>query len=190
MRFSAASTASAGVLPSREFVFDDEGGDLRIGLRGEGVALGREFLAQGLEILDDAVVDDGEPVASVRMSVGLGRLAVRRPARVADADRAEERLGRQPRLEIAQLALGAAALDMAALQRRDAGRIVAAVFEPLQGVHDLARHRAGSKHANNSTHPVRSRPRRTPPGVKRAIPLAQLTLDEEMCSPRRVKNRK
>ena len=40
----------------------------------------------------------------------VGR-AVRRPARVADADRARERLLRQQRLEIVELALGAAALD-------------------------------------------------------------------------------
>ena len=38
----------------------------------------------------------------------------------------------EPRLEIAELALGAAALDVAVDQRRDAGRIVAAIFEAPQ----------------------------------------------------------
>ena len=44
----------------------------------------------------------------VRMGVVLGRAPVRRPARVADADRAAQRLVPQHRLEIAQLARRAA----------------------------------------------------------------------------------
>ena len=50
---------------------------------------------------------------AMRMGVALGRHAVRRPARVADADRAGQRLAAEPRLEVAELALGAAALDVA-----------------------------------------------------------------------------
>ena len=74
----------------REFVLDDEGRDLGIGLGRKRIALGGKFLAQRPEILDDAVVDDREPRRGVRMGVGFGRLAVRRPARVADADRARQ----------------------------------------------------------------------------------------------------
>ena len=58
-------------LAARELVLDHEGGDLGIRLGLERVALGGEFLAQRLEILDDAVVDDGEPGRGVRMGVGL-----------------------------------------------------------------------------------------------------------------------
>ena len=89
------------------------GDHLGVGLGAEHGALLFELVAQLAEILDDAVVDDGEPVGRVRMGVVLGRLAVGRPAGVADADGAGERLAREPRFEIAQLALGAAA-------RRDA----------------------------------------------------------------------
>ena len=60
------------------------------------------------------------------------RLAVGRPARVADADRAGQRLAAEPRLEVDQLALGAPALDVAVDQGGDAGRIVAAIFQALQ----------------------------------------------------------
>ncbi len=75
-------------LAGGEFVLDHQRGDLGVGLGDEAVALGRELLAQRLEVLDDAVVDDGEPARRVRMGVRLGRLAVGRPAGVADADRA------------------------------------------------------------------------------------------------------
>ena len=66
------------------------------------------------------------------MGVALGGLAVGRPARVADADRARQRLAAEPRLEVHKLALGAPALDVAVDQGGDAGRIVAAIFQALQ----------------------------------------------------------
>jgi hypothetical protein len=49
-----------------------------------------------------------------------------------------QRLARETVAEIAQLALGAAAREVAVLQRGDAGRIVAAIFEAPQGFHDIA----------------------------------------------------
>ena len=44
----------------------------------------------------------------------------------------------EPRLEVGQLALGAAALDVAVHQGGDARRIVAAIFQPLQRVDQQA----------------------------------------------------
>ncbi len=114
-----------GRLALGELVLDDEGGDLGIGLGRECVALRGQFLAQRLEILDDAVVHDGEARRGVRMGVRFVRLAVGRPARVADADRARQRRRRELRLEVLELALGAPALDPAVFERRDPGRIVA-----------------------------------------------------------------
>ena len=87
------------------------------------------------------------------MGVGLGRLAVRRPAGVADADRAQERRGGELGLEVLELALGAPAFELAVLERRDARRIIAAVFEPLQRVDDRARDRPRPENADNSAHP-------------------------------------
>ena len=53
----------------------------------------RELLAQLDEVLDDAVVHDGDAPRAVDVRVGvlLARLAVRRPARVPDAHTARER---------------------------------------------------------------------------------------------------
>ena len=63
-----------------------------------------------------------------------------------------ERLAVQPRLEIAQLAFGAAARQRAVLERGDAGRIVAAIFEPLQRVDELPRHRLAAENPDNAAH--------------------------------------
>src|SRR5207244_12886705 len=72
-----------------------------------------------------------------RVRVLLARLALRRPARVADADRARHRLAFEPRHQVRQFALGAPALDPAIDQGRDPGRIVAAIFEPLEAADQL-----------------------------------------------------
>ena len=111
-----------------------------------------QLVAQLAEILDDAVVHDRELLGGVRMGVVLGRLAVGRPAGVADADRAGERLAVQPRLEVAQLALGAPARQRAALERGDAGGIVAAIFEALERVDELPRHRLTAENPDNPAH--------------------------------------
>src|SRR6185503_1821032 len=72
----------------------------------------------------------------VRMRVALGRLAVRGPARVTDADATRDRSIVQRRLEIAELADRAPDRDRAFLEDRDAGGVVAAVLEPPQRVED------------------------------------------------------
>ena len=142
-----------GPLALFEFVLDDECGNLGIGLGRKRIAFGGEFLAQSPEILDDAVVDDRKPRRGVRMGVGFRRLAMRRPARVADADRSAKRRCGELRLQILKLALGAPPLQLAVLERRHAGGIVAAIFEPLQRIDDRARDRPGPENPDNSTHP-------------------------------------
>ena len=120
-----------GPLALVEFVLDDERRNFGIGFGRKRIALGGEFLAQRPEILDDAVVDDRKPRRGVRMGVAFGRLAVRRPAGVADADRAAQRRRGKFRLQVLEFALGAPPLQTPVLERRHAGGIVAAVFEPL-----------------------------------------------------------
>ena len=83
----------------------------RIGVGLEPVAFGLELGAQFAEILDDAVVDDGNLRRHMRMRVALRWTAVRRPARVSDAGPSGKRLGEQALFEIAQFAFGAAALE-------------------------------------------------------------------------------
>ena len=112
---------------------------LGVGLRDEAMAQAGQLALQLLEILDDAVMDDGDPVGRDRMRVVLGRQAVRRPARVADADRAVHRLAFEPRRRGWRACLGAAAFDAAVDQRRDPGR------NHSRGIRDAAARRSARR---------------------------------------------
>jgi hypothetical protein len=69
-----------------ELLVHQVGDDFAVGLR-EKLAPVRHQLAAQLEVvLDDAIVDEHDAPGPMRVSVLLGRAAVRRPARVADAD--------------------------------------------------------------------------------------------------------
>ena len=59
--------------------------DLGIGLAAEGAAARDQFVAQRLEVFDDAVVDHRHLAGRVRMGVVGGRAAMRRPAGMGDA---------------------------------------------------------------------------------------------------------
>ena len=88
----------------------------------------------------------------MRMGVALGRRAMRRPAGVADADVAVERLHAELGREIAELALGPAARDGAVLERRDAGAVIAAIFEPPQRIDQARRNRLDADDADDAAH--------------------------------------
>ena len=92
-------------------------------------------------VLDDAVVDHADAPGAVRVGVALGRRAMRRPAGMADAGRAAQRRRVQHRGQVAELALGAAALDMAVDQRGDAGAVIAAIFQAPQRLQQQRRRR-------------------------------------------------
>ena len=151
-RRSAALAASTGVQALVQVVGDEMQHRLGVGLGLEHVALGGQRVAQLLEVLDDAVVHDGDALVHVRMGVALGRAAVRRPARVADAGAPLQRLVGEPQLQVLELALGAAAVEMAVLDGGDAGRIVAAILEPPQRVDEIARDRLRSENADDAAH--------------------------------------
>ena len=76
---------------------DEVRDDLGVGLGDERVPFLLQLLLQIEIVLDDAVVDDDDAAGAVavRVRVLLGRTAVRRPARVADAVLALERVGRR-----------------------------------------------------------------------------------------------
>ena len=97
-------------------------------------------------------MDDGQALGGVGMRVAFSRPAMGRPAGVADADGAGERLTREPGFEIAQLALSPPADKLPAFQRGDTGGIVAPVFEPLECIDKQARDRLTPENANNSAH--------------------------------------
>ena len=90
-----------GVLEAQEL-----GGDLGVGVGRELDPGGLELGAQLREILDDAVVDEGDvPVGGeVRVRVAVGGDAVGRPAGVPDAARGgRERVVGQGRFEVREL---------------------------------------------------------------------------------------
>ena len=93
---------------------------VRLGL--EGVPLHLEHLSQRAEVLDNAVVDDGDLVLAVdlRMRVALVGRAVGCPARMGYAHRAVNRIAVHDRLEHRDLALGLARLETMAIAHRDA----------------------------------------------------------------------
>ncbi len=129
----------------RQLVGDDVHDRLGVGVALEHVALGAELRLELAEVLDDAVVDDRDLAVHVRMRVALGGTAVRRPARMADAGVALQRLLQQAAFEVAQLALGAAALEVTVLDGGNAGRIIAAILQPTQGVDEVGSDRSLSR---------------------------------------------
>ena len=127
---------------------------LAVGFGCELGALGFKLAAQLAEILDDAVMHDSEPLGRMRMRVGFVRPAMRRPAGMADANRARERLAREFLFQIAELALGAPARQHALLQGGDAGGIVAAVFEALERIDQERRDRLVADNSDNTAHEI------------------------------------
>ena len=140
--------------PLIEKVRDQDRHRLGVGIGLEMMAKGGQFATQCLEILDDAVMDDRDPLGRDRMRVGLGRLAVRRPAGMADADGALDRIEVESAGEVGELAFGAAALDAAIDKSGDAGRIIAAVFEAAQPLDQAWRHCLFGDDADNAAHQV------------------------------------
>ena len=124
-----------------------------IGFGGEAVAQAFEIGAQRLVILDDAVVHDRDAVArDVRVGVLRRRHAVGGPPRMRDAHVAADR-GRVERiLENLYLADGAQAGDPSVLEHRDTGRIVAAVFQAPQTLHENGDRVAFRNHTYDSAH--------------------------------------
>ncbi len=140
--------------------------DLGVGLALEGASLGDEFVAQRLEILDDAVVYERDLAGRMRVGIVLRRRAVRGPAGVGDADQAGQRFRIQLARQIVELAFGAAAFELAVVDRADAGRVIAAIFEPPQPGHQPLRNVFLAHNADNAAH----RPY-APPEFNRAWPM-------------------
>ncbi len=130
-----------------------DGFRVRIGL--ELVAALRELGLELAIVLDDAVVHDRDLRRHVRMSVALGRPAVRGPARMTDSRVPRQRLRQQAAFEVSELAFGAAAIEMAVLDGGDAGAIIAAILEASQRIHEIGRDGLRAQNANDATHLLR-----------------------------------
>ena len=128
--------------------------DFRVGLRGENCAFGGQLFLDLGEILDDAVVDDSHTVDKMRMGVCLVRHAMGCPAGVGDADIAGQRLAGQLGLKIEELALRAPTIKLAVVDGGNTCGIIAAIFEPLQGVDETLRHGLVTDDADDAAHEV------------------------------------
>ena len=134
-------------------------------------------------VLDDAVVHHHDVAVAIamRMRVLFGGPAVRRPARVADAVGAVDRVQPDGVFQVAQLARGAPHRQvMVAVQDRDAGRIVAAIFQAPQAVQNDRDRLPVPDVADNSTHNFRIAWERRQEG---ALPSARIIFAAKNTSP-------
>src|SRR6516225_9879474 len=143
-------------------------------------------------------MDDGHALGRDRVGIVLAGSAMGRPTGVADAGRARERIRLEQRVEIAELALGAAALDRAVPQGGDASGIVAAVLEPPERVQEARRHLAPPDDADDAAHGAAqpppfafARPTRLVPGCAAfsALFLARNSTAQPASSPCRARSR-
>ena len=111
------------------------GDDLGVRLGAELVAGGLELLLELAVVLDDPVQDDREVAfvaARQRVRVVLVHAAVGRPAGVPDAGRRQRAVRAGRFLEVREVPDRADVLEPVVLEKRDAGRVVAAELEALE----------------------------------------------------------
>ena len=129
------------------------GDDLGVGLGVELGALALQLLAQLAEILDDAVVHDrdaGRWRADGRWSRSAGRASPSAYGRCRSCRASGSLVSRLSRLR--SLPSARRRVEMAAFERRDAGGIIAAIFEPLERIDELHRDRLAPEDADNPAH--------------------------------------
>src|SRR5262249_55880897 len=135
-----------------ELAGDQMADDLGVHFTLEGPPFADQLIAKRLEILDDSIVHQGNRTHDMRVRVPDRRRPVRRPSRVRNSrDPAQRMLGKLAG-EIFELALGPASLELAVLDRTDAGRVIAAIFKALQAVEQPLRDVALSDYADNPAH--------------------------------------
>jgi len=95
-----------------------------------------QLLLESPVVLHDAVVDNDDLAFAVRvgMGVGLGHAAMCRPARVADANVAVDGLLGKQICEVLYSAHAPASDQLAVLDDRQTGRVVATILKPTQAL--------------------------------------------------------
>ncbi len=125
-----------------------------VGLAFENRALALKPLLELRMIFDDAVVNDGYRSRNVRlrMRVQIARLAVSRPSRVPDSDRAFYCLVRDSLLQDFERALRLAHDYVFAVEHGNSRRIISAILELFERVNQNRRGKFISDISNNSAH--------------------------------------
>ena len=168
MRFSAACTASTGGLPAAISSVT------RKAATSESVSVAKRWPLAASSSRSALKFSMIPLCTTASRSLACGWALLRSachasPSGYGRCRSAAERRALELGLEVLQLALGAQPRQPAALQRRDARRVVAAIFEPLQRRDDLRRDRALSQNADDSAHcPIPGRPIRRPARVRPA----------------------
>ena len=107
------------------------GNHLGVGFRLKGHTGGCEPLAQSPVVFDDPVLNHRHPAAAIPVGMGvvLFRLAMGRPASVADPAKPRRTVTVHTNGEVVELSFGAKAVQILALQRSDARGVIAAVLQ-------------------------------------------------------------
>ena len=127
---------------------------LGVGIGAPGDPARAQFPAQGVEILDDPIMDHGDALIGVRVGVGQIGDTMGGPAGMPDPGAARQRTVLNDLGEVMQLAFSPPAVDATVDQRRDPGAVVAPVFEPTQPVEQVACDPVLSENADDATHGV------------------------------------
>ena len=136
-------------------VFEHLRDDLGIRFRNELHAAAHQVVFEVQVIFDDAVVHDGKfaALARLRVRIDVARRAVRRPARVPDAERARHRFAAVDQVaEHAEPALRLRHTQAILRIDRHAGGIIPAVLELLEPLQKNRRRLFASNIADNTTH--------------------------------------
>ena len=117
---------------------------------------GLQLFAELGEVLDDPVVDDEDAPAAVgvRVSVDVRRAAVGRPAGVPDAEMPVRHVLVQPGDQVVDLGLGLGDARARPFEDGHACRVIPAVLEALEAVHEDRRGLAVTEVADDPAHPV------------------------------------
>ncbi len=153
----ALQGAEQVVLIGLEVMMDQVRYHLGIGLRFEHITQRQQLLALLLVVLDDAVVHQRHALADMRMGIGLGDTAMRRPAGMADAQHRMELLGDGRPFHFGNAAGAPHAADVLGVEHGNAGGIVAAVFQPLESFNQYRNHIATSDRSHNPAHSLSTR---------------------------------
>ncbi len=126
-----------------------------VGLGIEDVAFRLQAVLQFQIVFDDAVVHHHHVAVAIAMGMGVlfGGPAVGRPASVPDAERAIDGAEADGVFQVAQLTFGAPDVELTVVAiNRDAGRVVPAIFQPLEAFQDDRNGSPSAYVTDNSAH--------------------------------------
>ena len=130
------------------------GNHLGVGFRLKDHTGGRELLAKSPVIFDDPVLNHRHPAAAIPVGMGvvLFRLAMGRPAGMADPAKPRCTLTVHTNAEVVQLSFRAQAVQILALQGGDTGGVVAAVLQLTEAFKQQRCRVSRTNHRNDAAH--------------------------------------